>query len=326
MDELLKRLRELLEELEKRKLEDDILIVTQDKLNLYLSKFLPTSNDYKLRLKEINASADNEYEFNRSFIGFKSLIKAIIEDIELSKLDLDAEVSLNDQLNQTRIEIEAEKQRIKKEADEINKIKIDLLKDRESLIMEQKKFNDFKKKLEIEDKNIDFQIIANKHKSRAYFWGATAGLLIIFLVILLLINIGKNSTFIEITKNIENGFKDSAIKTDSMVTSTIYFSYSKYIFTRLFLYSILIYSIIFCIKNYNAQMHNSIINNHKSNALKSMLSLLNTARSDDGNDKIMIQATQAIFSHQQTGYYSKDSEPKNPNVVTNVIDAMAKKI
>jgi hypothetical protein len=50
-------------------------------------------------------------------------------------------------------------------------------------------------------------------------------------------------------------------------------------------HSMLIYAIVFCVKNYNAQMHNNIINTHKSNAFKSTLSLLNTARSDEGNDE-----------------------------------------
>ena len=65
---------------------------------------------------------------------------------------------------------------------------------------------------------------------------------------------------------------------------------------------------------------------HKGNALRSTLSLLNTAKSDDGNDKLLVQATQAIFSHQQTGYSGKESEPTSPNLITNVIDSASKKI
>lgn len=73
-------------------------------------------------------------------------------------------------------------------------------------------------------------------------------------------------------------------------------------------------------------MHNQIINTHKANSIKSILSLLDTAKSEDGNDKLLIQATQAIFAHQQTGYSGKDSEPPNPNLITNVIDSASKKI
>jgi len=58
-------------------------------------------------------------------------------------------------------------------------------------------------------------------------------------------------------------------------------------------------------------MHNQVVNTHKSNAFKSTLSLLNTARSDDGNDKLLIQATQAIFAHQQSGYSEKESESRS---------------
>ncbi len=114
-------------------------------------------------------------------------------------------------------------------------------------------------------------------------------------------------------------------KTDSLTINTIYISYYKFLITKLLLYSIFVYAIVFCIKNYNAQMHNNIINLHKANAFKSILSLLNTAKSDDGNDKLLVQATQAIFSHQQTGYNGKENESTSPNLITNVIDAVSKK-
>jgi hypothetical protein len=113
---------------------------------------------------------------------------------------------------------------------------------------------------------------------------------------------------------------------DDIVNKTIYFTFLKYIFTKVLLYSMIIYAIVFCTKNYNAQMHNSIINAHKSNAYKSTLSLLDTARSDEGNDKLLIQATQAIFSHQQTGYSSSESEQTSPNIISNIIETVSKKI
>lgn len=72
-------------------------------------------------------------------------------------------------------------------------------------------------------------------------------------------------------------------------------------------------------------MHNYIINLHKSNAFKSALSLIDTAKSEEGNDKLLVQATQAIFSHQETGY-NKNEVEVSPNVITNIIDSVSKKL
>lgn len=327
MNELAKRLRNLLQELSASYDSDEQLIVAQDKLNLYLKRFLKDRSDYKERLDSINIlNINSDNEFTNSKNSFKSLIKTILEDIELSEIDSNNEDSLNNDINKTRKEIEIEREKIQNEAYKIKEIKEEILVDREKLLIEQEKFNEFKAKLEISDKKLDFQFNAMIHKRNAYIWAALAGILVIILIFILFRNIDINDTFISIGKTIDFGFKDIKNKDSNMINSAIYFSFSKYIFTRLFLYSILIYTIVFCIKNYNAQMHNYIINTHKSNAFKSVISLLNTAKSDDGSDKILIQATQTIFSHQQTGYYSKDIEPNNPNLVTNVIESVAKKI
>ncbi len=321
MDELMKRLKELLDSLETQKDEEDILIVTKDKLSLYLSKFLNDRTEYNERLNAIDSYADEQYAYQDAILRIKSLIKVIIEDLELSKINIDDDSNLKSDLTKTRKEVEKERKQIQVEAESIKKIKEEILIDRDKLYSEQEKFDEFKKKLELSNKNIDFQSIARKHKRTSYFWGILAGLLIILLIGFLLKNISLNDSFISIAKDVNCQLKDG-----ELVNATLYFSFSKFIFTRLLLYSMLIYAIVFCIKNYNSQMHNSIINSHKSNALKSILSLLDTAKSDDGNDKLLIQATQAIFSHQQTGYYGKESEPSNPNLVTNVIDSAAKKV
>ncbi len=320
MDELMKRLKELLDSLEKQKNENDILIVTKDKLSLYLSRFLNDQVEYNERLNSINSYTDEQYEHEDSLLRLKSLIKIIIEDLELSKISKDDNMQLSSDLSKTRKEIKIEREQIQKEVADIKKIKKAILIDRENLYSEQEKFNEFKKKLEISSKNLDFQTIAKSHKQIAYFWGILASILIIILIIILVLNTNLNDSFINIAKKI-----NKEMKSGSLNTTTLLFSFSKYIFTKLLLYSMLIYAIVFSIKNYNSQMHNSIINTHKSNALRSILSLLDTAKSEDGNDKLLIQATQAIFSHQQTGYYGKESEPNNPNLVTNLIETAAKK-
>ncbi len=157
--------------------------------------------------------------------------------------------------------------------------------------------------------------------------GYISGGLTLILIYVLCDSLKFTDSFIEIANKIKKNLGGSLpTNNNEIILNTIYFSFFKVIFTKILLYSMQIYAIIFCVKNYNAQMHNNIINTHKSNALKSTLSLLNTARSDEGNDKLLVQATQAIFSHQQTGYSSKESEQASPNLVTNVIDSASKKI
>lgn len=73
-------------------------------------------------------------------------------------------------------------------------------------------------------------------------------------------------------------------------------------------------------------MHNYIINRHKANSFKSALSLLDTAKSEEGNDKLLIQATQAIFSHQDTGYGKTDFDENNVNIITSLTENISKKI
>lgn len=158
-----------------------------------------------------------------------------------------------------------------------------------------------------------------------------AGILIVSILIILNNSLSETNTFSNIANSINKNFiiqksNLNKVKASSDVSSIIYFTFFKYCLTKLMVYTILIYAIILSVKNYNAQMHNHIINIHKSNALKSTLNLLNTARSDDGNDKLLIQATQAIFTHQNTGYNGNDSEPPSPNLITNVIDAASKKL
>lgn len=207
-----------------------------------------------------------------------------------------------------------------KKANEERKIQQQLL------IEQEEKFNSFKAKLEIADKNFDFQSNALTNKNTAITWAIIAFIFTIVLIILLCINITDSSSLIAITNAIKGGIKIDNTNKSDIVTYAIYIGYIKYLVSRFLIYSMIIYAIIFSVKNYNAQMHNHIVNTHKSNAFKSTLSLLNTARSDDGNDKLLIQATQAIFSHQQSGYSGKDSEPNNPNLITNVVETISKKI
>lgn len=329
MNEILDKLHKLLIRLDEVKAWDtETLLDVGNKLNLYISKFFNSKGVYGDLLNNVNLTPNEEWEYFQSIAQLKSIVSTLIEDITISKNDISVltEEERHKILAQARKESELEWDRIKAQAKEIQKLQEELQADRARLLAEEEKFNNFKTKLEIADKEFDFQQQARNNKKTALIWALIASALTAILIYILCDSLKLSDTFIQIAALVKKGLLgEKPSNNDDIISKTIYFSYGKYIFTKLLLYSLLIYAITFCVKNYNAQMHNNIINTHKSNAFKSTLSLLNTARSDDGNDKLLVQATQAIFSHQQTGYSGKDSEPTSPNIFTNVIDSAIKK-
>lgn len=100
------------------------------------------------------------------------------------------------------------------------------------------------------------------------------------------------------------------------------FELIKSAFFRILIISIGFYALSFCIKNYNAVMHNRTINAHKANSLAAVVHLMENIKSDQGKENIMNQAAHSIFSHQKTGYFSKDKEPKNPLISEKVIERL----
>lgn len=330
MEEILEKLYNLLKRLDGVKDWDiETLIDARNKLNLYISRYFKNRSEYGNLLKDVNTAPDDDWHFNEAITKLKSIVTTLIEDIQIGDNDISVqtEEERHKILTQARREAEIERERIQIEAKEIQKMREELQNDRQRLLAEEEKFNFFKTKLEVADKEFDFQQQARNNKTTAYIWAFIAAALTGVLIYILCDSLKVSDTFIHIADQVKKGLAGATpSNNDDIISKTIYFSFSKYIFTKLLLYSMLIYAIVFCVKNYNAQIHNNIINTHKSNAFKSTLSLLNTARSDEGNDKLLVQATQAIFSHQQTGYSGKDSEQTSPNVVTNVIDAAAKKI
>ena len=102
--------------------------------------------------------------------------------------------------------------------------------------------------------------------------------------------------------------------------TVFYLEIFKSITYRLLLISFFIYIINFCVRNYNAIMHNYTVNAHKANSLNAALVLLERAKTSEGNDSIMNQAANAIFSHQPTGYNSKDPENLGQTITEKIIE------
>jgi hypothetical protein len=333
MNELQIKLHDLHSNLEQTistgKYRPEIVVQTRDKLKLYIKKFFKGSNEYDSLLGAVNIAPTNMSTFQQSVNQLKSIISTLTEDIQMSEFDTEIlnETDRKKVVNDAKKEVDNELKKIQTQAKEIIKIKEDLEKRTESLLLEEEKLDSFKAKLEIADKAVDFQTDAKDNKKNARVWVIVIVILMTILILLICANINSNNCFSEMAIHIQNDLTKKNFKIDpEVIKATIYISYSKFIFAKLLLYSILIYGIKFSVKNYNAQMHNFIVNSHKANSFKSTLSLLDTAKSDDGNDKLLVQATQAIFSHQNSGFNSNENDSNSPNLVTNVIESAAKKI
>lgn len=332
MDEIRSKLLELLDKLNfiegQEEYQTEILFDVKAKLRLFISKFFSERYELEELISELFEDPTNRTEYENTIFKLKSIITTLIEDLDLDSKNLSIQTEEEKQqiLAQVRKEAELEKERLKNESSEIQKIKEQLLNDRKRLIEEEEKYKLFKQKLEVSKDKFDFFTESKKNGRISIFWGISVCTLIFVLFWLLNGHFTEDNAFPNIALSIKERLSKEFGSNQNLIDKTIYIAYAKYIVTKLLFYSILIYSIVFCIKNYNAQMHNKIVNLHKANAFQSIISLLDTAKSDEGNDKLLVQATQAIFSHQNTGYNGIDVEPNNPNLVTNIIDSVSKKV
>jgi ElaB/YqjD/DUF883 family membrane-anchored ribosome-binding protein len=329
MTQLQTKLHDLLSNLEEviasGKYRPEIVVQTRDKIKLYLKKFFAGNSEYDSLLNAVNVNPTTSNVFQSSINQLRSLINTLMEDIEMSETDVQSERQKI--ITDAKKEADKELKKIQAQAEEITKLKNDLQKRTESLLLEEEKLDAFKAKLEVADKAVDFQTDSKNNKMNAQIWIGVIILLIAVLIITICTNLNTQNSFSDIAIRVQGDFQKKNLKINSdVIDKTIYFTYSKFIFAKLLLYSIMIYGIKFAVKNYNAQMHNFVVNSHKANSFKSTLSLLDIAKSDDGNDKLLVQATQAIFSHQNSGFNANDSDANNSNLITNVIDGATKKM
>lgn len=196
-----------------------------------------------------------------------------------------------------------------------------------SLRAETSNLKEFKQKHEIAKNSLKFHEQAIENRKNSKLWMAGVISAIILFVYYIFSGIDSNEELFNVaTKITSKAHALSIINKQSfdadLITKLVYAEIGKKVAAKLLIYSMIIYFISFLVKNYNAQMHNFVTNSHKANALSSTVDLIGTAKQDDGNDKILVQATQAIFTTQRSGYQGADNEPKSPNLITNVIETI----
>ena len=96
--------------------------------------------------------------------------------------------------------------------------------------------------------------------------------------------------------------------------------------SRLMAFSVLSFAIYWAAKNHGAHRHNYVINKHRQNALATFQAFTEAAKLDaDVKAAVLLQASQAIYAAQSTGYSETMSAPPNPiNMVEIIKCATAK--
>ncbi len=131
-----------------------------------------------------------------------------------------------------------------------------------------------------------FKMQAKKHNEIAQKWfkSSAAFLAIVFMYVFYLV-------FLDHPQDVE--------KAETIAREAI---------RNVLLLSVLSVGLFQSIKNYNANKHLEVVNEHRQNAIETFEAFSNAASDPQVKSTILIQATQSIFAADQTGYLSKDSE------------------
>ena len=84
------------------------------------------------------------------------------------------------------------------------------------------------------------------------------------------------------------------------------------------LISLISYAVVLCVKNFFAEKHNQNVNQHRANCLGTYNTFIDSA-DEERKAAVLLQATNTIFSHQKSGYLTKETETSNPNPIVEVV-------
>ena len=98
----------------------------------------------------------------------------------------------------------------------------------------------------------------------------------------------------------------------------------QYVVSKIIILSALYYGLVWSAKNFKALKHNYVVNKHRQNALKTFEAFVKAAGDDQQTkNAVLLQATHSIFSAQNSGYSSADSDSESPNKIVEIIKNIA---
>ena len=80
----------------------------------------------------------------------------------------------------------------------------------------------------------------------------------------------------------------------------------QHVASRLFVFGVLSYLLVWTGRTYRAEAHNHVINKHRCEALKTFKLFRESAKDDATRDAVLTQATQCIFAHRPSGFAQHD--------------------
>ena len=96
--------------------------------------------------------------------------------------------------------------------------------------------------------------------------------------------------------------------------------------SRIMLFSVVSFVIYWAAKNHGAHQHNYVINKHRQNALATFQTFIEAAGSDQSvKNAVLLQAGQAIYGQQCTGYSDGISSPAAPVNLIEVVKNVAER-
>jgi hypothetical protein len=149
-----------------------------------------------------------------------------------------------------------------------------------------------------------FQKEADEHKRVAWYWLAAAVVLFLATGALAVVNYSKTLDALIGMASIP-----SATPTPSPAGTGLAIQLTL---AKLIVFSLLFSAVLWASRIYRAHRHNHVVNKHRQNALSTFEVFVKAASADDQTkNAVLLQATQCIFSAQNTGYLAspdKDSE------------------
>ncbi|AXG74219.1 hypothetical protein DVK85_08185 [Flavobacterium arcticum] len=282
-------------------------------LSRFTDSFKKLKDVYYSKVKNLVEKSLKEIDFSQTQKIKDKLSELENENELLSRKIAETDILKTEQIRNKLNELENQSELLNRKIAETDVLKNSL----EHQLNEQKeRYESVNTKLELEKQEDIYGKIANNYNKNARWWLFGIVTSIGFLVSLIFY-IKENFCFdISCYGNIE-------LSTYNTICSDcgehiLWLEIFKSIFFRILIISLNIYLITFCVKNYNASMHNKTINELRQNSFASALHFYNTTTGDK-KDEILLKAADSIFSHRATGYQGKNSEPQN-SFIQNIID------
>lgn len=152
---------------------------------------------------------------------------------------------------------------------------------------------------------INFQAESKEHKDEAQKWLRWTGLVGAFGVVLVL------ALFVW-------PFHPETSFTGATTPQAIYA-----VASRLLVFSIFYFALVWCGRNFMAHRHNYIVNKHRQNALATFRAFVAAAGDDkEVKNAVLLQASSSIFTAQPSGYFSKQAVQPPPTNLVEVIKSV----